>query len=52
MTWVYFLKVKIHEETIKAFQVFKAIAEKTSRHVIRRFRCDNGGGDYDNKFCL
>ena len=37
MTWVYFLKVKSHEETLEAFQVFKATAEKTSRQPIRRF---------------
>ena len=37
MTWVYFLKVKSHEETLEASQAFKAIAEKASRYVIRRF---------------
>ena len=37
MTWVYFLKFKSHEETLEAFQAFKAIAEKTSGHAIRRF---------------
>ena len=52
MTWVYFLKVKSHEETLEAFQAFPAIAEKTSWHVIRRFRCDNGRGKYDNRFFL
>ena len=51
-TWVYFLKVKSHEETLEAFQVFKATAEKTSGHLIRRFRCDNGRGEYDNRFFL
>ena len=52
MTWVYFLKVKSHEETLEAFQVFKATVEKTSGHLIRRFRCDNGRGEYDNGFFL
>ena len=52
MTWVYFLKVKSHEETLEAFQVFKATAEKTSSRLIRRFRCDNGRGEYDNRFFL
>ena len=52
MTWVYFLKFKSHKETLKAFQVFKATAEKTSSHLIRRFRCDNGRGEYENKFFL
>ena len=52
MTWVYFLKVKSHEETLEAFQVFKATAEKTCGHLIRRFRCDNGRGEYDNRFFL
>ena len=45
MTWVYFLKVKSHEETVEAFQFFKATAEKTSSHLIRRFRSDNGRGE-------
>ena len=52
MTWVNFLKVKSHEETLEAFQVFKATAEKTSSHLIRRIRCDNGRGKYDNRFFL
>ena len=51
MTWVYFLKVKSHKETLEAFQVFKATAKKTSGHPIRRFRCD-GRGEYDNRFFL
>ena len=53
MTWVYFLKVKSYQETLEAFQAFtEAIAEMDSRHVIRRFRCDNGRGEYDNRFFL
>ena len=52
MTWVYFLEVKSHRETLEAFQAFKAIAEKTSGHVIHRFRCDNERGEYDNRFFL
>ena len=52
MTWVYFLKVKSHEETLEAFQVFKATGEKTSGHLIRRFRCDNGRGEYNKRFFL
>ena len=52
MTWVYFLKFKSHKETLEAFQAFKAIAEKTSGHAIRRFRCNNGHGEYDNRFFL
>ena len=51
-TWVYFLKFKSHEETLEAFQAFKAIAEKTSKPAIGRFRCDNGRGEYDNRFFL
>ena len=50
MPWVYFLKGKGHEETLEAFQTFKASAEKASGHSIRRFRCDNGGGEYDNQY--
>ena len=46
MTWVYFLKVKSHEETLEAFQGFKAIVEKTSGHVISRLGCDKGRGEY------
>ena len=37
MTWVYFLKIKSHEETLEAFQVFKATAEKTSGHSYAAF---------------
>ena len=52
MTWVYFLEVKSHEETLEAFQVFKATEEKTSRHSICCFRFNNGRGEYDNRFFL
>ena len=52
MTWVYFLKVKSHQETVKAFQVFQATVEKISGHAIRHFRCDNGCGEHDNRFLL
>ena len=38
-------------KTLKAFQVFKATAEKTSGHVIHRFRC-NRRSDYNNRFFL
>ena len=37
MTWVYFLKFKGHEETLVAFQVFKANVKETSGHLIHRF---------------
>ena len=50
MTWSYFLKGKGHEETLEAFQTFKESAEKASGHSIRRFRCDNGRGKYNNQF--
>ena len=52
MTWVYFLKGKGHEETLEAFQTFKVSAEKASGHSIRRFRCGNGRGEYDNQFFM
>ena len=52
MTWVYFLKAKSHEETLEALQVFKATAEKTNGHLVRRFQCDNGRREYDNRFFL
>ena len=45
-----FLKGKGHEESLEAFQMFKASAEKASGHSIRRFRCDNGRGEYDNQY--
>ena len=50
MTWVYFLKGKGHEETLKAFQTLKASADKASGHSICRFQCVNGRGEYDNQF--
>ena len=46
MVWCFFLKSKT--ETMQAFKDFKAITEKHSGEVIRRFRCDNGRAEYDN----
>jgi len=48
MTWVYFLKSKASEEVLQIFQQFKAFVEKEADASIRRFRCDNGKGEYDN----
>ena len=50
MILVFFPKGKGHEETLEACQTFKAFAEKASGHSLRRFRCDNGRGEYDNQF--
>ena len=48
-TWVYFLKTKCAEEVLRVFQQFKALAEKEAEAPIRRFRCDNGTGEYSNR---
>jgi hypothetical protein len=49
MTWVYFLKSKGAEEVLRVFQHFKALVEKEAEAPIRRFRCDNGTGEYNNQ---
>ena len=48
MTWVYFLKTKSAEEVLPIFKAFKALVEKEADAPIRRFRCDNGTGEYNN----
>lgn len=48
-TWVYFLKTKRAEEVFQVFQQFKALVEKEAEASIRRFRCDNGTGEYNNR---
>ena len=48
MTWVYFLKTKSAVEVLQVFQLFKAFVEKEAGAPIRRFRCDNGTGEYNN----
>ena len=50
MTWVYFLKGEGHEETCEDFQTVKAAAEKALGHSLRRFRCDNEHGEYNNQY--
>ena len=50
-TWVYFLRSKKAEEVVAVFQEFQAMVDtKYSEYTIRRFRCDNGRGEYDNGF--
>ena len=49
MIWVYFLKSKGAAETLQTFQNFKVLVEKSGDHKIRRIRCDNGKGEYDNE---
>jgi len=48
MTWVYFLKTKSSIEINKIFRDFKALVENQTGLHIKRFRCDNGKGEYDN----
>ena len=50
MTWVYFLKIKNHKETLASFHTFKAIAEKSSEYSIHHFYCDKGYAKYDNEY--
>ena len=46
---VYFLRSKAAEEVVSVFKEFaKHIETQFPGHPIRRFRCDNGKGEYDN----
>ena len=47
-TEVYFLLTKSAEEVSSKFQLFKACITAQG-YRIRRFRCDNGRGEYSNK---
>ena len=47
-TWVYFLKTKGHDAVLETFKAFKALVEKQTGLPIKRFRCDNGRGEYNN----
>jgi len=50
-TWVYFLRSKKAEEVVSVFQEFQAMVDtQYPEYTIRRFRCDNGRGEYDNTF--
>jgi hypothetical protein len=49
-TWVYFLKSKHHNKTLQVFKDFKTLIEKQSNHQIKRFRCDNAKGEYNNQY--
>ena len=50
-TWVYFLQSKKAEEVGSVFQEFQAMVDtQYLQYTIRRFRCDNGRGEYDNTF--
>ena len=49
--WVYFLRSKKAEEVVSVFQEFQAMVDtQYPEYEIRRFRCDNGRGEYDNTF--
>ena len=48
MTQVYFLKTKTSKEVLQIFQQFKAFVKKDAEAPIRRFKCDNGKGEYNN----
>lgn len=49
MAWVYFLRTKSAVEVVTVFQEFKASTERQfPDSPIKRFRCDNGRGEYDN----
>ena len=50
-TCVYFLRSKKAVEVVSVFQEFPAIVDtQYPEYTIRRFRCDNGRGEYDNSF--
>ena len=46
MVWCFFMKSKT--ETTEMFKTFKALTEKHSGELIKRFRCINGKAEYDN----
>ena len=46
MVWCFFMKSKT--ETLEMFKTIKALTEKHSGELIKRFRCDNGKAEYDN----
>ena len=46
VVWCFFIKSKT--ETPEMFKTFKALTEKHSGELIKRFRCDNGKAEYDN----
>ena len=46
MVWCFFMKSKT--ETPEMFKTFKALTEKHSGELIKRFRCANGKGEYNN----
>ena len=49
--WVYFLRSKKAEEVVSVFQEFQAMIDtQYPDYTIRKFRCDNGRGEYDNSF--
>ena len=49
--WVYYLKTKEAVEVTSRFQEFKLRVEKMfPQFPLCRFRCDNGKGEYDNRF--
>jgi transposase InsO family protein len=47
-TWIYFLYTKTAAEIIKVFKNFKTHVEKQYNRQMKRFRCDNGTGEYNN----
>jgi len=50
-TWVYFLRTKTADEVTSRFQEFQHLVEKQwPDWPIKRFRCENGKGEYDNGF--
>jgi transposase InsO family protein len=49
MSWIYFLRSKASKVVTKAFREFKATVENAFGLRIRRFRCDNGRGEYSNE---
>jgi len=49
--WVYYLRSKEAVEVTSRFQEFKLRVEKMfPQFPLCRFRCDNGKGEYDNRF--
>jgi hypothetical protein len=48
VTWIYLLKTKTSEEILSCFKEFKSLVELQSGCKIKRFRSDNGKGEYDN----
>jgi hypothetical protein len=48
-SFVYFFESKKSQECTAAFKTMRSYIKKQFNGDIKRFHCDNGGGEYDNR---